>query len=183
MIGAFARAGRVLAGGEALGQETAGRPRSAASRSPLDAAARFLHDTMWDGGQKLLKRRFRAGDAAIDGYAEDYACLIFGLLELFQADARPAWLEWALELQRQQDELFWDAEGGGWFSTTGRDPSVLMRMKEDYDGAEPSASGVGAWNLTVLAHLTGDRTYSERAPSRSSAHSLDGCLRRAARCR
>ena len=57
--------------------------------SPLDAAARFLHDTMWDGAQQLLQRRFRAGDAAIDGYAEDYACLIFGLLELFQADARP----------------------------------------------------------------------------------------------
>ena len=67
----------------------------------------------------------RAGTPSIDGYAEDYAYLIFGLLELFQADADPAWLEWAIALQRRQDELFWDESAGGWFSTTGRDPSVL----------------------------------------------------------
>ncbi len=53
--------------------------------------------------------------------------------------AIPAWLEWAIALQRRQDELFWDEREGGWFSTTGEDPSVLLRMKEDYDGAEPSA--------------------------------------------
>jgi uncharacterized protein len=162
MIGAFARASRVLSGGEALGQETAGDPGARHAESAR-RAARFLHDTMWDDSQGSLKRRFRAGEAAIEGYAEDYACLTFGLLELFQADADPAWFEWALELQHQQDELFWDTEGGGWFSTTGRDPSVLMRLKEDYDGAEPSASGVGAWNLTMLAHLTGDHAYSSRA--------------------
>ena len=45
---------------------------------------------------------------------------------------------------------------GGWFSTTGRDPSVLLRLKEDYDGAEPSASSVSVLNLITLAHLTGD---------------------------
>ena len=89
-----------------------------------------------------LLRRYRAGDAAIDGYAEDYACLIFGVLELFQASGDPQWLAWARELQARQDELFWDATSGGWFSTTGADPSVLVRMKEDYDGAEPSPTSV-----------------------------------------
>ena len=162
MIGAFARAGRVLAGGEALGQDTGVDP-GARHLETARRAALFLRETMWDGAQQILKRRFRAGAAAIEGYAEDYACLIFGLLELFQSDADATWLEWALTLQRQQDHLFWDADGGGWFSTTGRDPSVLMRLKEDYDGAEPSASGVGAWNLTVLTHLTGDRTFADRA--------------------
>ena len=87
-------------------------------------------------------RRWREGDASIDGYAEDYASLIWGLLELFQADGDPAWLTWARELQAQQDARFWDEQEGGWFSTTGRDPSVLLRLKEDYDGAEPSASSV-----------------------------------------
>ena len=67
----------------------------------------------------MLLRRYRDGEAAIDGYAEDYACLIFGLLELFQADGDPAWLEWARELQAAQDALFWDERQGGWFSTTG----------------------------------------------------------------
>ena len=82
-------------------------------------------------------RRFRDGEAAIDAYAEDYAYLVWGLLELFQADGDPEWLEWALALQARQDERFWDEAEGGWFSTTGEDASVLLRMKEDYDGAEP----------------------------------------------
>ena len=140
-IAALARAGRVL--------PDADRYLEAARR-----AARFLRDRMWNG--RVLLRRYRAGEAAIDGYAEDYAYLVFGLLELFQADGDPAWLEWALALQRAQDELFWDPVEGGWFSTTGADPSVLLRLKEDYDGAEPAASSVGAFNLLAIAHLTAD---------------------------
>ena len=118
---------------------------------------------MWDEDRNVLLRRYRRGEAAIEAYAEDYAFLVFGLLELFQADGDPQWLQWARTLQRVQDELFWDTDEGGWFSTTGKDPSVLVRMKEEYDGAEPSASGVGAWNLLMLAHLTGDSGYEERA--------------------
>ncbi len=97
---------------------------------------------MWDGGTGTLLRRYRDGHAEIDAYAEDYAFLIFGLLELFQADPDAGWLKWAVALQRRQDELFWDESDGGWFSTTGSDPNVLMRMKEDYDGAEPTASSI-----------------------------------------
>src|SRR5207249_9184993 len=100
--------------------------------------------------------------AAIDAYAEDYACLVWGLLELFQADGNPAWLEWARTLQGVQDDLFWDEAAGGWFSTTGRDPSVLLRMKEDYDGAEPTASSVSVLNLIVLSHLVSDSQWDER---------------------
>ena len=140
MIAAFARAGRVLPDGE--------RYLAAATR-----AASFLQSRMWDG--KTLLRRYRAGDASIDAYAEDYGYLIFGLLELFQADGDPRWLEWSLALQQRQDDLFWDPAEGGWFSTTGNDPSVLLRLKEDYDGAEPAASSVGALNLLAIAHLTG----------------------------
>ena len=118
---------------------------------------------MWDAGRETLLRRYRSGQAAIDGYAEDYAYLVFGLLELFQASGEARWLEWALILQRRQDDFFWDPAEGGWFSTTGRDPSVLLRMKEEYDGAEPSASAVGAWNLLTLARLTGESRFGERA--------------------
>ena len=104
----------------------------------------------------------------MEGYAEDYAYLIFGLLELFQAGGDPAWLEWALTLQRRLDELFWDPIDGGWFSTTGKDPSVLLRLKEEYDGAEPAASSIAVLNLLTLSHS--DRRC-RRWPSTSSARS------------
>jgi len=159
MIAAFARASRVLGGG-ALGQENVEDPTAAHLQTAI-AAASFIRDVLWTNN-KLL-RRYRAGDAAIDGYAEDYAYLIFGLLELFQAGGDPQWLSWARELQSRQDELFWDPVNAGWFSTTGADPSVLVRMKEDYDGAEPAPTSVSAMNLLTLAHLTGERAYSDRA--------------------
>ena len=162
MIAAFARAGRVLAGGQALGQTTADDPGERHC-AVAERAATFVRDTLWDRERRVLLRRFRNGSAAIDGYAEDYACLIFGLLELFQTTGEPGWLAWATELQARQDELFWDPIDHGWFSTTGADPSVLVRMKEEYDGAEPSASAVGAWNLLTLGQLTGDGAYASRA--------------------
>ena len=162
MIGAFARAARVLSGGNALGQATMEDPGQRHLES-AQRAAQFLKRTMWHTDRAVLLRRYRNGDAAIDAYAEDYACLIFGVLELFQADGDPEWLHWALALQRTQDRLFWDEQAGGWFSTTGHDPSVLVRMKEEYDGAEPSASGVGVFNLLTLAHVTGDSAHEERA--------------------
>jgi uncharacterized protein len=153
MIGAFARASRVL-----TAHESSGRYLDAASR-----AATFIREVMWrDHDQKLL-RRYRDGEAAIDAYAEDYACLVFGLLDLFQASGNPEWLEWATNLQRQLDAKFWDAAEGGWFSTTGEDASVLLRLKEDYDGAEPAASSVSTLNLITLGHLTGDKSYFDRA--------------------
>ena len=143
MIAAFARAARVVAD----------RPGAAKYLDAARRAATFLREHMWRAGEGRLCRRYRAGEAAIDGYAEDYAYLIFGLLELFQADGDPAWLEWAVALQQRQDSLFWDEPQGGWFSTTGRDPTILLRMKEDYDGAEPAASSVSVLNLITMNSL------------------------------
>ena len=117
---------------------------------------------MWNAQSGVLLRRYRDGHAEIDGYAEDYAYVIFGLLELFQSDPQPMWLEWAIALQHRQDALFWDESAGGWFSTTGTDASVLLRMKEDYDGAEPTASSVSVLNLLTLSHLVADAQWSSR---------------------
>jgi uncharacterized protein YyaL (SSP411 family) len=131
----------------------------------LDAAreaAEFIHASMWDGAGRRLLRRYRDGEAAIDAYADDFACLVFGLLELFQADGDARWLEWALTLQQRQNELFDDAAAGGWFSTTGRDASVLLRLKEDYDGAEPAVSSVSAWNLLAMARLGSEEEAAGR---------------------
>ena len=157
MIAAFARAARVMRAlvddGETLGT------------AYLDAARRaatFIRTTLWKADSQTLLRRYRDGHAEIDGYADDYAYMVFGLLELFQADADPEWLAWAIALQKRQDELFWDESSGGWFGTTGEDPTVLLRMKEDYDGAEPSASSVSVLNLIVLSHLHDDSTWNDR---------------------
>jgi uncharacterized protein YyaL (SSP411 family) len=153
MIAAFARAARVL-------------PRSPHRDQYARAAERaasFIRETLWQEREGTLLRRYRDGEAAITAYAEDYAYLIWGLLELFQATGDAQSLEWAITLQRRQDDLFWDDVDGAWFSTTGTDPSVLLRMKEDYDGAEPAASSVSALNVLLLAHLTGDDAYRERA--------------------
>ena len=149
MIAACARAARVVEG--------ASEHLEAAQR-----AASFVRSTLWNPETRTLLRRYRKGSAAVDGFAEDYAGLIYGLIELFQADGDPAWLEWAVELQRRQDELFWDDVDAGWFSTTGTDPSVLLRIKEDYDGAEPAASSIGALNLLALTHLVDDAGLSAR---------------------
>jgi uncharacterized protein len=118
--------------------------------------------TLWQPDSRTLLRRYREGNAAIEAYSEDYACLIWGLLELFQATGAAEWLEWAIDLQQRMDELFWDAGDGAWFNTTGRDPSVLLRLKEEYDGAEPAASSIAVQNLMTLAHLTGDAEASRK---------------------
>jgi hypothetical protein len=148
MIAAFARAARVA------------NPRhlQAAQR-----AAEFIRTTLWIESERRLLRRYRAGEAAIDAYAEDYAYLVFGLLELFQADGDVRWLDWAVTLQQRQDDLFWDPDEAGWFSTTGNDPTVLLRLKEDYDGAEPAASSVSVLNLLTLENLIGGGAWAAKA--------------------
>lgn len=155
MLAACARAAHVLEGrGDAAG--------AAAALEAARRAAGFVRDTLWDAERRVLHRCHRDGRVSIPGYAEDYAFMVWGLIELFQTDGNPAWLRWALDLQVRQDELFWDAADGGWFSTTGADPSVLLRLKEDYDGAEPSAGSVAAQNLLTLVRLTGDNAMQAR---------------------
>ena len=162
MIAACARVARVLGARvprtQVPSEQADGAPYLAAARR----AAGCLRARMWKAETRTLLRRYRDGHAEIEAYAEDYAYLIAGLLELFQADPDPAWLEWAIALQERQDELFWDEADAGWFSTTGRDPSVLVRMKEDYDGAEPTASSVSVHNLLVLSHLVVGGAWPER---------------------
>ena len=152
MIAALARAARVLPA----------RPQTASCLAAARRAAEFIRGTLWNPERGELLHRYRGGEAGISGYAEDYAFLVFGLLELFQADGDVRWLDWALELQRAQDDRFWDEQDGGWFSTTGTDPTVLLRLKEDYDGAEPSAGAVSVLNLLTLTHLQPSETWQRQ---------------------
>ncbi|MGE0593598.1 MAG: thioredoxin domain-containing protein [Vicinamibacterales bacterium] len=150
MIAACARAARTL-------------EHAPGALAQAQRAAGMLRATVWDDASGRLWRRYRGGHVGIAAFAEDYACLIFGLLELFQADGDPAWLEWALTLQEQLDTAFADREGGGWFNSSGADETVLVRMKDEQDGAEPSVAALSALNLRALGLLTGREALLARA--------------------
>jgi len=147
MISAFARAAQVL--------------DDPAYLATAQKAAKFLREQMWRDG--ALRRSYRQGVSEIPGFAEDYAFLVAGLLDLYEADFDPAHLAWAVELQAKMDALFFDENHGGYFSTSGKDPTVLVRMKEDYDGAEPSPGSIAAANLLRLAQLTNDESLRQKA--------------------
>ncbi len=119
-------------------------------------AAGFLRRERWRAADRTLLRT-----AGVEAFAEDYAFLIQALLDLHQADFDPQWLDRARELQCRMDELF-AAEAGGYFSTR-QDPALLLRLREDYDGAEPSANSVTAANLLRLALWFPDKGWREQA--------------------
>jgi uncharacterized protein len=126
-------------------------------------AAAFIQARMYDAGTNLLKRRYRHGAAEIDAVLEDYAFLIQGLLDLYEASFDTKWIAWALRLQERQDQLFWDAKGGGYFSTRADASHLLIRIKDDYDGAEPSANSVAAMNVLRLWQVTDRRALVDKA--------------------
>jgi len=131
----------------------------------LDAAARaaeFLQTHLYDQSRKALARNFREG-RGVDGFADDYAFFIQALLDLYEASFEIKWLTFALELQSSFDAQFLDETHGGYFTVTGRDPSILIRMKEDNDSAEPAASSVAALNLARLAGMLSDSKLLTRA--------------------
>ena len=139
MISAFARGAQIL-----------GDP------SYLEAATRaagFVREKLYDAKARTLQRSYRGGPADVAGFAEDYAFYIQGLLDLYETSFDIQWLQLAEQLQATQDRLFWDEKNGGYFTSTGDDPSILLRMKEDNDSAEPAASSIAARNLLRLGQI------------------------------
>jgi uncharacterized protein YyaL (SSP411 family) len=149
MISAYARAAQVL--DEPRYLESAAR------------AAKFLRANLYDEKSKLLFRNYRESRSGIEGFADDYAFVIQGFLDLYEASFDIEWLKFSVELQETQDRLFFDEKNGGYFSTSGQDKSVVLRMKDDNDSAEPAASSIAALNLLRLAQLRGDKKLDERA--------------------
>jgi len=149
MISAFARAAQVL-----------DEPRYLAA---AQRAATFIESHLMDSDTGKLLRRYRVGETAIDGFVDDYATFIQGLLDLYEASFDVKWLTLAIDLQQKQDVLFWDNIGGGYFSTAGQDPNLLFRMKDDHDGAEPSPNSVAALNLLRLSQMTDNTAFREQA--------------------
>jgi uncharacterized protein YyaL (SSP411 family) len=149
MISAYARAAQVL-----------DEPRylEIATRS-----ASFVRTKLYDPSRKILYRSYREGRSNVEGFADDYAMVIQGLLDLYEASFDVEWLKLATQLQEIQDRLFFDEKNGGYFSNSGRDESVFVRMKDDNDGAEPAASSIAALNLLRLSQIYDDPKLAERA--------------------
>ncbi len=147
MIAAFARAARVLH--EPLYLQVARH------------AVQFIQDRLYLDGQ--LYHRFTEGETAIPAYLDDYAYLIWGVLELYEACFDPRYLEWALELTRLVQQEFLDGERGGFYFTSTHSETILVRKKEAQDGAIPSGNSVMAWNLLRLARMTADTSQEQMA--------------------
>jgi uncharacterized protein YyaL (SSP411 family) len=147
MISAFAK------GSQVLDEE---RYLLAAKRS-----AEFILKNLYRDG--VLLRRWRDGDAGIPGFLDDYAFFVQGLMDLYEAGFDTHYLDAAGELTARMLELFEDAEHGGFYSTAGDEPDLVMRIKEDYDGAEPSGSSIAILNLLRLSRASGNARYQTSA--------------------
>ena len=140
MISAFARAHQVL--GEAEYLEQARR------------AADFILKHLYQQETGRLLRRYREGEARFEAHLEDYAFLVMGLIDLYQAGSDIRDLERSMELMETAVDLFYDQETGAFFDTSGRDASLILRTRDDYDSAEPTGNSVAVWNLLRLAEMT-----------------------------
>ena len=125
-------------------------------------AADYIHDHMRTKDGRLLRTAFK-DRARFTAYLDDYAFLIQGLLELYDATGTAKWLSRAFELQKKLDLYYADANGGGYFTTASDAETLLAREKPDYDGAEPSGNSIAAHNLVRLWALSGDGSWRGKA--------------------
>ncbi|CAI5478454.1 unnamed protein product [Closterium sp. Yama58-4] len=161
MISAFARASRILQSEPATSTHyfpDDGSPPSV-YLACAERATSFVRSKLYDRESKRLRRSFRESASEVGGFADDYAFLVASLLDLFEASGDADWLAWAMELQETQDRLFWDEQQGAYFNTAEGDPSLLLRMKEDYDGAEPAASFSSYSSSPAHSSLHQDRLF------------------------
>jgi uncharacterized protein YyaL (SSP411 family) len=126
-------------------------------------AATFIIDTLFNPVSGPLLRRYRDGEAAIDGKAADYASMIQGLIDLYQASFDPRWLKTAIRLMDSLIDRFYEKHEGGFYCTAFDDLTLPIRMIENNDGAEPSPSSIATMNLLRLSAITGRRDLHEIA--------------------
>lgn len=116
-------------------------------------AADFLFARMWRDG--VLLRRFREGDAAIPGFLDDYAFFANSLVDLYETVFEPRYLHAAADIATKMVERFEDKERGGFFSAAAGDENLILQLKDDYDGAEPSGNSMAVLVLIRLASMLG----------------------------
>jgi uncharacterized protein YyaL (SSP411 family) len=158
MISAFARGAQVL-----------DEPRYLTTARQ---AADFVQTKLYRENDKTLLRTYREGESKIDGFTDDYAFFIQGLLDLYEVSFDTDWLDLATALQDTQNALFWDKKGDAYFTTTGKDPNLFLRSKKDFDGAEPSPNSVSALNLARLSWFFDNKDWHRMAEQTIDAFQL-----------
>ena len=141
MLGAFARAYAIL--------------DEPAYRIAAEKNAAFLQRHLWDDSSQTLYHRWRDGERDSVQLLNAYAYLLAGLIDLYEATLNPAPLDWAQSLADSMIRRFHDAEGGGFWQSPADSSDLILRCKEDYDGAEPSGNSVATLALLKLSAITG----------------------------
>lgn len=164
MMGAFAKAGFAL------------KKSDYTERAVL--SAKFIKKNLYMENGSLLRCCYLGDDgnvsqtdAPIQGFLDDYAFLIRGLLDLYEATLDSSWLQWAEALQEKQDLLFWDPKNYGYFTTSPNDSTIIVRDKEDQDGAEPCGNSVSVHNLIRLAAYMDRQDLRQKAEKTLSSFS------------
>jgi uncharacterized protein YyaL (SSP411 family) len=156
MVAALAKAGQALEDGQYI--------------STAEKAAEFILLKLQDKNGRLMKR-YRQGKAGLPAYLDDYAFVVWGLLELYESTYKTRYLGEALRLNNQMMTHYWDDKNGGLFMTADDSEKLLIRDKQIYDGAIPSGNSVAALNLLRLGHITGKTDFLKKAESITKAFS------------
>ena len=157
MMGAFAQAYAVLG-----------------DRAYLDAARRdlaFLRRRLWDPSSRTLYHRWRDGGRDSVQLLSAYAFLLSGVLDLYEATLDSGTLDFAQELADAMMGRFFDQEHGGYWQSATDSKDLILRAKEDYDGAEPSGNSVATLALLKLAEITGSEDLAKAAEQTLRAYS------------
>jgi uncharacterized protein len=147
MLGAMSRAYAVL-----------GDERYAAA---AEKNLSFIQRHLWEPATKTLYHRWRDGERDSVQLLEAYANMLSGVLDLYEASLEPKQLEFAIDLAETMLERFYDQEEGGFWQSAASAPDLILRIKEDYDGAEPSGNSLAVISLQKLAHITGRKEFRD----------------------
>jgi uncharacterized protein YyaL (SSP411 family) len=135
----------------------------ASTLSLATAAGEFVYSRLFDEPTSTLYRAFRIERGDTPAFAEDYASSVIAFVDLYESTGDEMWLIRAERFAESLIEAFWDEKGHGFFATPIGDESLIARLKDDYDGAEPSANSLAAIALLKLGSLLGDERYDEYA--------------------
>lgn len=164
-IGGLARTASALQTSDA---EPASQYLASASK-----AASCIREHLFDASSGTLRRVYREGPGDTQGFADDYAFMISGLIDLYEATFDDSWLQWADTLQQTQIRLFWDEGKHAFFSTPAEQPDILIRVKDAMDNAEPSTNGVSGTNLYRLGSLLNDEALMKKGRQTVAAFEVE----------
>ena len=126
-----------------------------------EKSTQFILNNLTDNNGRLIKR-YRNGVSGLDAHLDDYAFMIWGLLELYEATFKPSYLSEAISLNRIMVDEFWSDEGGFYLGSD-KSEQLIVRSLTGYDGAIPSGNAIAAYNLLKLTRLTGEEKWAEMA--------------------